>query len=62
MRFVLGLFTVLLMTACSNDPYHGLYDGLKSNSDAKRTPNERAVAPAPSYEEYKKEREAKPKE
>lgn len=34
-----------------------MYEGIKSNHDAKRPPNERAKTPAPSYDEYKKERE-----
>lgn len=51
--------TALLLAACANDPYQGIYEGIKGNSDAKRTPNERAMTPAPSYEEYKKEREQK---
>ncbi len=54
-RFVL-ILALLGLSACS-DPSRNLYEGIKSNNDAKRTPNERAMTPAPSYDEYKKERE-----
>jgi uncharacterized lipoprotein len=57
MKRILIAMTVLLLAACSSDPYQGVYEGIKSNSDAKRSPNERAMTPAPSYDEYKKERE-----
>jgi hypothetical protein len=57
MKRIFFLLAALALAACSSDPYQGLYEGIKSGNDAKRTPNERAVSPAPSYEEYKKERE-----
>ncbi len=57
-RFAL-LLAVLVMTACS-DPARSLYEGIKSSNDAKRTPDERAMTPAPSYDEYKHERETSP--
>ncbi len=53
------LLAVLVMTGCS-DPTRNLYDGIRSSNDAKRTPDERAMTPAPSYDEYKHEREASP--
>lgn len=56
MKRILFLMFVLLLTACGEDPYRNLYEGIKSNNDAKRTPTERATTPAPSYDEYKKER------
>jgi hypothetical protein len=59
-RFLFLLFS-LLLAACS-DPARNLYDGIKTNNDAKRSPTERAMTPTPSYDEYKKEREGKPKE
>ena len=58
MRYIL-LFA-LLLTACAEDPYRNLYEGIKGNNEAKRTPNERATAPAPGYDSYKKERETPP--
>ncbi|ADE12434.1 hypothetical protein [Sideroxydans lithotrophicus] len=58
MKRILPLIVVLLLAACGEDPYRGLYDGIKSNNDAKRTPTERANSPAPSYDEYKKERDS----
>lgn len=57
MRHLFFLLTALLLAACTNDPYQGIYEGIKSNNDAKRTPTERATAPVPSYDEYKKERD-----
>jgi hypothetical protein len=56
MRYLLALFTALVLTACA-DPAHNLYEGIKTNNDARRTPEERAISPAPSYDEYKKERD-----
>lgn len=61
MKYLIILSAALLLAACS-DPYRNLYDGIQSNKDAKRSPTERAVSPAPSYDEYKKEVEGKPKE
>ena len=46
--------TVLTLSACA-DPARNLYEGIKSSNDAKRTPEERAISPTPSYDEYKKE-------
>ncbi len=59
MNRLLLLLTVLGLAACS-DPSRSLYEGIKSSNDAKRTPNERAMTPAPNYDEYKKERETPP--
>lgn len=59
MNRLLLLLAVLGLTACS-DPSRNLYEGIKSSNDAKRTPEERAMTPAPSYDEYKKERETPP--
>ena len=52
MKLTLFLLTVLLLTACGDDPYRNLYNGIRDSNDAKRSPNERAVAPAPSYDNY----------
>ncbi len=50
------LLAGMLLSACGSDPYQGLYEGIKSQNEAKRTPQERAMTPAPSYDAYKKER------
>ena len=60
MKRLLLMSTVMLLTACADDPYRNLYDGITSNNDAKRSPTERAAAPAPSYDNYRKERDAPP--
>ena len=59
MKSISFLFIALLLTACGEDPYRNLYNGINSNNAAKKTPNERAVSPTPGYDEYKKEREQK---
>jgi len=51
------VLAALLLSACA-DPTHNLYEGIKASNDAKRTPQERAMDPAPSYDAYKKERES----
>ena len=60
MKRILFLIAILLLAACSEDPSRNLYQGIKASNDAKRSPNDRAMAPSPSYDEYKKEREAPP--
>jgi hypothetical protein len=61
MKYLLILLTALLLAACA-DPYRNLYDGIQTNNDAKRSPQERAISPTPSYDEYQKEREGMPAE
>ena len=56
MRRYALLLSALALSACA-DPARNLYEGIKSNSDAQRSPSERAITPAPSYDEYKKERD-----
>lgn len=58
MKPALILFAGFALSACA-DPYRNLYEGIKSQNDAHRTPQERAMTPAPSYDAYKKERELK---
>ena len=59
MKRILVPMTVLSLAACTSDPYQGVYEGIKANQDAKRSPTERAMTPAPSYDEYKKERDTR---
>ncbi len=61
MKGVFVLLAVLLMSACA-DPARNLYDGIKANNDAKKSPGDRVMTPTPNYDEYKKEREGKSKE
>ncbi|GAB4122681.1 MAG: hypothetical protein Fur0026_14670 [Sideroxydans sp.] len=51
------ILSALLLTACA-DPARNLYEGIKAGNDAKRTPMERAAQPTPTYDSYKKSREA----
>ena len=53
------MLATILLVACTGDPYRNVYEGIKNNNDAKKTPTERATSPTPSYEQYKKERENK---
>lgn len=57
MRYLLVILATLALSACA-DANRNLYEGVKASNDAKRSPNERAMTPAPSYDQYKKEREA----
>jgi len=57
MKRSLLILVALWLTACANDPYRNLYEGVRNNNEAKRTPSERAAKPTPSYDAYKKERE-----
>lgn len=57
MRSLFAILAMLMLSACA-DPARNLYEGIQTSNDAKRSPNERAMTPAPSYDEYKKEREA----
>jgi hypothetical protein len=57
MRYLSAILAALALSACA-DPARNLYDGIKTNNDAKRSPQERAMTPAPTYDEYKKAREA----
>jgi hypothetical protein len=61
MKGLLLLLAALALSACA-DPARNLYDGIRANNDAKKSTSDRAMNPAPSYDEYKKEREGKPKE
>jgi hypothetical protein len=52
-----GLLALLMLAGCA-DPARNLYEGIQSQRDAARTPMERATTPAPSYDAYRKERDA----
>jgi len=54
----LSLVTVLacLATAGCEDPARNLFEGIRNNNEAQRTPQEREMQPAPTYGEYTKER------
>jgi hypothetical protein len=57
LKFCLGMAAILL-TACNNDPYRAVYEGIKMQNEANKTPQEREANPSPSYDAYKKERDA----
>ena len=54
--FVLISISSFCLCACSNDPYQGVYEGIKNQNESKKTPQEREMNPTPSYDAYKKER------
>ncbi|MDP2805803.1 MAG: hypothetical protein Q8O24_07650 [Gallionellaceae bacterium] len=56
-KIVLATLSCLMLSACSSDPYQGLYEGIKQQNESRRTPQEKAMTPAPSYDNYKNERE-----
>ncbi len=59
LRYLTAILAVLALTACGEDPARNMYEGIRGHNDARRTPNERAISPSPSYDSYKKEREQK---
>jgi hypothetical protein len=54
----LSLVTIMagLMLAGCDDPARSLYDGIRNNNEAHRTPQQREMRPSPSYDEYTRER------
>ena len=51
------LLALLLLGGCSNNVNRAFYEGIKSQNDGYKTPNERVTSPpAPSYDIYNKER------
>jgi hypothetical protein len=54
----LGLASIMacLMLAGCDDPARNLYEGIRNNNEAHRTQQQREMQPAPSYDEYSKER------
>lgn len=52
-----GFFTAILLAGCSGNMDRALYEGIKSQNEGYKTPNERVMNPVPSYDSYKKERE-----
>ncbi|NOT20248.1 MAG: hypothetical protein HOP24_08275 [Sideroxydans sp.] len=59
MRYTMMMLLGLALAACA-DPARNLYEGIKASNDAKRTPSERAISPAPSYDQYKKDQQSAP--
>jgi hypothetical protein len=57
---LLSICYAISLTACSSNISQGIYESIKAQNDAKRSPQERVMTPAPSYDEYKKERENTP--
>ena len=55
---LLGLATIMtcLMLAGCDDPARNLYNGIRNNNEAHRTPEQREMQPAPTYDEYTTER------
>jgi hypothetical protein len=53
----IGLLALLLLAGCA-DPAHNLYVGIRQSNDAKRTPQDRAMQPAPDHDSYRKSLES----
>lgn len=53
----LGLIVALMLAGCA-DPARNLYEGIQQNNEIKRSPQEKATTPAPSYDHYKHEIES----
>jgi hypothetical protein len=58
LSILISLTAAFLTAACSNDPYRGLYEGIKNQNESKKSPQEREMNPSPGYDAYKKERDA----
>lgn len=52
------LLSALLLAGCSNNVNRAFYEGIKTQTEGYKTPNERAVTPTPSYDTYIKERDS----
>lgn len=46
-----------LLTGCSSNVNRALYESIKTQNEVYKTPSERAMTPAPSYDTYQKERD-----
>gem|GEM_PF-6099281 len=56
--FPIILYATICLTACTSDPYQGLYESIKNQNDLKKSPQEREMSPTPGYDAYKKERDS----
>lgn len=52
------LLAALSLAACGNDPYRGVYEGIKNHNESMKTPEERRRSPTPDYDQYKRERDS----
>ena len=52
------ILLLTLMSACSNNVNQRLYEGIKRQNEVNKSPVERAMTPAPSYDAYRKERDS----
>ena len=52
------LLTVVSLTGCANSMEHAFYNGIQNRNEGFKTHDERAMNPAPSYNNYRKERES----
>jgi hypothetical protein len=50
------LLSCIAMAGC-DDPARNLFEGIRNNNEAHRTPEQREMQPAPSYDQYSKERD-----
>lgn len=59
MRKLIWLILAVLVFAACGNLYQRFYENTRSVRDSRRSPAERAIAPSPSYDQYKREREGK---
>lgn len=52
------LLAAILLAGCSGTIDRAFYEGIKSQNEGYKTPDERAMNPGPSYDTYSKERES----
>lgn len=56
--FISLLLAFTLSAGCSGKMNRAFYEGIKTQNEAKKTPAEHAMAPTPSFDNYRKERES----
>ena len=60
MRTGLCLATIIVLTGCAQNPYRAVYEGIRNQQEALKSPSERTLSPPlPSYDSYHNELERK---
>lgn len=54
------LLAIVILTGCADNPYRAIYEGIKQQQEAQKSPRERTLStPLPSYDAYRDELERK---